>query len=212
MYKKCFIVGAGEFANKYYPQPGEFVIAADAGYSKLEELGIVPDLVVGDFDSLGAPPEHENIIQSPVEKDDTDLMLAVNEGFARGCDFFIIDGALGGRLDQVMANFQILANIAGRGARAVLLGDDMCATSLKDGCISFCPGAIGHKKLISVFCSGLRAQGVTLKGLKYPLTDAVLTCDYPLGVSNEFADTHAEISVGKGTLIIIWQGGVEDLE
>jgi thiamine pyrophosphokinase len=58
-----------------------------------------------------------------------------------------------------------------------------------------------------VFSAGERAEGVTLKGLKYPLEDATLTCDYPLGVSNEFAGGPAEVTVRDGTLLIAWTGG-----
>ncbi|MCL2201827.1 MAG: thiamine diphosphokinase [Oscillospiraceae bacterium] len=223
MSRRCFIAGAGEYSGKYVPRDGDYVIAADAGLTHLGARGIAADLVVGDFDSLGVRPEHPNILQSPFEKDDTDLMLAVNEALSRGYDTLIIDGGLGGRLDQTLANLQILANIAGRSARAVLLGSGMCATAVKDGAVHFSLGCLAQqsgenipetegKRFVSVFCAGGSAFGVSLRGLKYPLSDAVLTHDYPLGVSNEFTKNTAEIAVKDGTLIVIWTGGMEILK
>ena len=209
MSRRCYIVGAGEFVGNWVPGDGDYVIAADAGFAHLTEVGIVPDLVVGDFDSLGAPPLHPNVIKSPAEKDDTDLMLAVNEGLKLGIKTFIIDGGLGGRLDQSFSNFQILVNISRRGARGILLGRAMCVTAVTNGDVAFSQGAEGY---ISVFSAGDSARGVNLTGLKYPLKDAVLAFDYPLGVSNEFFGKRAVISVREGTLIVIWDGGVERLE
>jgi thiamine pyrophosphokinase len=205
--KQCFIVGAGEFCGSFLPEHDDYVIAADNGYTELVARGITPNLVVGDFDSLGSAPEHSNIIYSPAEKDDTDMMLAVKQGLARGCGRFIIDGGLGGRLDHTLANIQILAYIAQKGARGVLLGRDMCVTAVTDGSIAFKPRLSG---IISVFCAGGKAEGVTLTGLKYPLDDAVLTNEYPLGISNEFTGTPATVAVSKGTLIVMWQGGIRN--
>ena len=205
MNSRCYIVGAGEFTGRWLPEASDYVIAADAGYTRLGECGIVPDLVVGDFDSLGALPEHPKILQSPAEKDETDMMLAVRQGLACGCRAFIIDGALGGRLDQTYANFQILANISNNDARGILLGKEMCATAIRNGSAVFSKAAQGY---ISVFSAGDRAEGVTLEGLKYPLNNATLTYDFPLGCSNEFVGAAATVSVRVGTLIIIWAGEV----
>ena len=202
---RCFIVGAGEFTGIELPGQSDFVIAADAGYTQLIERGIMPDLVVGDFDSLGFAPEHPNVLTSPVEKDDTDMMIAVKQGILRGCRMFVIDGGLSGRLDQTIANIQILAYIAHRGSRGVLLGRDMCVTAVVDGSVSFLPGASGG---VSVFCAGGKAEGVTLEGLKYPLKNATLESDYPVGVSNEFTGAPATVAVRDGTLVVIWSGGL----
>ena len=202
MTMRCFIAGAGEYCGSYIPKPGDYVIAADAGYAALTVRGITPDLVVGDFDSLGRLPEHPKVLQTPVEKDDTDMMTAVKQGMAHGCKVFIIDGGLGGRVDHVAANLQTLAYIANRGARGYLLGREMSATAVTNGSIGFEAGSSGR---VSVFCLGDKAEGVTLTGLKYPLNSATLTCDYPLGVSNEFTGTPATVSVSEGTLIIMWE-------
>ena len=199
--KRCYIAGAGDFYDGCLPAPGDFIIAADGGYRELISRGIVPDLVVGDFDSLGEVPEHPNIIREAAEKDDTDMVLAVNQGLLQGGRVFIINGGLGGRLDHTMANIQVLTHIAQCGARGFLVGQDVTITAVKDGTIGLAPASAGT---ISVFCAGDTAHGVTLTGLKYPLTDATLTNSVPLGVSNEFTGVPAAVSVRDGTLIVMW--------
>ena len=203
---RCFIAGAGEYCGFFVPSRDDYIIAADGGYSELISRGIIPDLVVGDFDSLGRVPDHPNILQSPEEKDDTDMMIAVKQGFARGCETFFIDGGLGGRIDHTFANFQLLAYIAQRGAHGFILGRDITVTAINNSTISFNPVASGR---ISVFCAGSKAEGVTLTGLKYQLDSATLAYDYPLGISNEFIGAPAAITVCEGILIVMWTGGIE---
>ena len=209
MKMRCFIAGAGEYSGSVRPVQDDYIIAADGGYSELVLHGIAPDLVVGDFDSLGSPPKHPNVMQYPAEKDDTDIMIAIKQGFIKGCDTFIIDGGLGGRLDHTYANIQLLAYIAQKGANGYLLGLDTTITAVTNGSIRFLPGAAGR---VSVFSIGGKAEGLTLTGLKYPLDDATLTDGYPLGVSNEFTGEPASITVRCGTLIIMWTGGMDKVE
>ena len=203
MKTHCFIAGAGEYCGFLSPGQHDYVIAADGGYKELLSRGIAADLVVGDFDSLGSVPEHPNVMQTPVEKDDTDMMTAVKQGLKQGCKAFIIDGGLGGRLDHTLANFQTLAYIAQNGARGFLLGRDMSVTAVSNSSMCFSQNEKGR---ISIFCAGSKAEGVTLTGLKYPLSNATLTCDYPLGISNEFTGTAATVTVKSGTLIVMWTG------
>jgi len=213
MKKRCFIAGAGEFCESALPVSGDYIIAADGGYAALISRGITPDLIVGDFDSLApdllsAVLNHPNVIRSSAEKDDTDMMLAVRHGMERRYKTFFINGGLGGRLDQTLANIQILVYIADNGARGTLFGHGVCVTVIKNGELRFSRGEAGGT--ISVFSARDKAEGVTLKGLKYPLDDATLTNDSPLGVSNEFTGIPAVVSVREGTLIVIWDGGSED--
>ena len=262
MKKRCFIAGAGEFCGNALPGNGDYVIAADGGYAALASRGITPDLIIGDFDSLapdllGAVSDHPNVIRSSAEKDDTDMMLAVRYGLEQGYETFVINGGLGGRLDQTLANIQILVYIADSGARGTLFGHEVGVTVIKNGELRFsrdetgCEGEAGGKGeagcgdetgcggeagcgdeagcgseaggggevgrrgeagcgAVSVFSARDKAEGVTLKGLKYPLDNATLTNDYPLGVSNEFTGVPAVISVCEGTLIVIWDRRSED--
>jgi thiamine pyrophosphokinase len=185
------------------PERGDFVIAADAGYVELVSRGITPDLVVGDFDSLGFVPEHPDIVCSPAKKNDTDMLLSVKQGLALGYKTFFINGGLGGRLDHTLANIQVLVYISKRGARGILLGHDICISAISNEVAEFESGASGY---VSIFSAGSAAEGVTLTGFKYPLDNATLECDYPLGVSNEFTGTPATIAVRNGALIITWAG------
>ena len=204
----CYIVGAGDFTGLFSPTQSDYIIAADAGYAKLSDIGIAPDLVVGDFDSLGAAPEHHNIMLASADKDDTDIMLAVKAGLARGFKSFIIDGALGGRVDHTFANMQILKYITLNGAIAKLLGHGICITALENCTVGFLPTASGT---ISIFALDDIVKGVTLEGLKYAINDAVLTNSYPLGISNEFTGKPAKITVRSGVLLVIWEGGHGEL-
>jgi len=205
---RCYIVGAGEFDESVLPRSGDFVIAADGGFSYLHEHEIEPDLIVGDFDSMPADLmeavyKHPNVIRVSSEKDDTDMLLAVREGLKLGYKEFAINGGLGGKLDQTYANIQILTFIAENAATGVLYGKNNCVTAIKDSSLELNPGSAKGKS-VSIFSAEKQAQGVTLSGLLYPLDNADVTNYYP-GVSNEFTDKPAMITVVKGTLIIMWE-------
>ena len=197
----CYLVGAGHFtARGFAPQAGDFVIAADAGYLALESIGAQPDLLVGDFDSLPERPAGVSTIVFPVEKDDTDMGLALSEGWARGYRNFVLYGADGGRTDHFLANLQLMGGASRRGAAVRMVCADYDVYAVTDG--TFALPAREKGTVVSVFCHGERAEGVTLTGLKYPLNMATLTCDHPLGVSNERVGEPASVTVQKGTLLI----------
>jgi len=198
---KCVIFCAAEFDALAEPlSPGDYVIAADGGLRHMEKAGIAPDAVLGDFDSLGYTPEGANVF--PVEKDDTDAMLAVRLGLAKGFREFWLYGSLDGpRLDHTVANFQTLQFRADRGAVGYLVGRDYLVTVVRQGSLYFPAGLAGT---VSVFCMGADAWGVTLRGLYYPLENGTLTAGFPLGVSNHFTGEPAEITVKEGSLLILW--------
>ena len=202
----CYIVGAAPTEALPEVREGDFLIAADRGYDALRRAGIAPDLIMGDFDSLGYTPEGENVLPHSPIKDDTDLLLAIRWAMERGWRRFVIYGALGGkRLDQTVASFQTLRFLAVHGAKGRLVGDGWNVALLQNGALRFPSTASGW---LSLFVSGEEARGVTLRGLKYELTDAALTCGMPLGVSNEFLGCEARIAVADGALFVLWQGDV----
>ena len=198
---KCLIFCAAGFSGLLQaPENGDFLLAADGGLRHLQALGLNPDGIIGDFDSLGYIPQDARVF--PVEKDDTDAMLAVRKGLELGYTEFLLYGSLDGpRLDHTVANFQTLQYLADHGATGYLIGKEYLATVVKDGRLCFDAAAEG---VVSVFCLGADASGVTLRGLKYPLEEGTLTAGFPLGVSNRFTGMASEISVKQGSLLVLW--------
>ena len=185
----CCIVGS---VAAEYPLPRHRFINA----------GIRPDLVVGDFDSLGYLPQGFPVVQHPVEKDDTDTMLAIKEGFSRGYRIFILYGCLGGnRPEHSIANMQALSYIASQGGMGFMVDKNTVITAIRNSKLMFDAHESGD---ISIFCMGADAEGVNIKGLHYPLTNATLTADLPLGVSNRFEGKASFVAVKSGTLHILW--------
>ena len=272
----CYIVGAGDFTPRgFAPVPGDLVLAADGGYRALYSLGYTPDLLLGDFDSLGdlpLPPDLP-VLRFPARKDDTDTGLALRHGLDRGFRDFALYGCAGGRVDHLLANLQSMARISRLGATIRLAAPEYDAwaltgpapdTSASDASAPDASGPAPHAPhtpapstsapdasaphisashasapstsapstsapstsapdvpapdgpaatltlpdrpggtLVSVFCHGDRAEGVTLTGLSYPLDGADLTGDFPLGVSNRRLEGQpATVSVRRGTLLI----------
>ena len=155
---------------------------------------------LGDFDSLGFIPEDSRVF--PVEKDDTDAMLAVRLGLQRGCDEFLLYGAMDGpRLDHTIANFQTLAFLVEHNARGWLIGRDYIATVASRERLEFASCCTG---ILSCFCLGSDITDLTLEGLKYPLDHGTLTAAFPLGVSNHFIGEDAGVTVGEGLLLLLW--------
>lgn len=262
----CYIVGAGDFTPRgFAPVPGDLVLAADGGYRALYSLGYMPDLLLGDFDSLGdlpLPPDLP-VLRFPARKDDTDTGLALRHGLDRGYRDFALYGCAGGRVDHLLANLQSMARVSRLGAAIRLAAPEYDAWALTgpapdtsapstpaphtlaphasaphisashasapstpaphasaphaSGPAPHAPGGPAATltlpdrpggTLVSVFCQGDRAEGVTLAGLAYPLSDAALTGDFPLGVSNRRLDgQRATVAVRRGTLLILQSAG-----
>ena len=202
--KRCFIFAAGTFFGlRERPASGDLVIAADAGYRACQQAGIVPDLLLGDFDSMDQP-DFPNICRSPVEKDDTDTMLAVKTALEEGCDTVYIYGGTGGkRLDHTLANLQTLLFLRRRGARGYLYDDDFVWTAIENESLTI--EKTVEWGLFSAFCLGDRAEGIDEMGFQYPLSDATLTPEFPLGVSNHILESTATITVRKGALVVGWE-------
>lgn len=203
----CYIVGAGECGGLNFSKTtGDLVIAADGGLTYLEREGIAPDLVLGDFDSLEGDRPSGNVLTYPSEKDETDMFLAVRYAVEHGFQRIEIYGGLGGRLDHTLANIQTIVWAARRGVRARLLDTSVALYAVTDGELRFPAGQRGG---VSVFCSGERAEGVDLIGLKYPLNNAALTDEFPLGVSNEFTGRESVVRVRRGTLVVLTDSAVQ---
>lgn len=205
--RRCIILASAPVCDYralgFSSQPGDYVICADNGLEHARNLGMTPDLIVGDFDScdLGrfSVAERE-LIRYPSEKDDTDTMIAVKEGIRRGFKEFLFIGCLGGRIDHTFANIQSLLYLREHGCNGTLVDEHhriflLCHESAEIQRIE------GFH--LSVFSLGDRCEGVTLEHVKYPLKDYLLTNSFPLGISNEFAADFARVTVQKGCALII---------
>ena len=204
----CIIIGAGErLGPAPRPEDGDLLIAADGGYLWCLELGLRPHLLIGDFDSLNGdlPPDIETV-RLAVDKDDTDMSAAIEAGWQQGFRRFHLHGGTGGRLDHTLGNLQLIAGLAQRGGVGLLFDRDCAATAISDGgSVRFPAGSAGT---VSVFACAGTATGVWEEGLHFPLADATLESGFPLGVSNRLTGERARISVGAGTLLILYPHGV----
>ena len=230
--EKCLIISGGDFTLKenIRMEAPDFVIACDRGYRNAERMGIRPDLIIGDFDSAekdgamrcvrggGSDPgaktaapvdsDEESAVQTfPVEKDDTDTMLAAREALRRGFCEVEVTCFGGGRLDHLLANLQTGAFLAEAGIRAVLTSDDAAVFVQKAPCRMVLPYETGRS--LSVFSLSDECTGVTIRGAKYETENARITNTFPIGVSNEWkhADGEmvpaAEISAETGILAVM---------
>ena len=207
MRKTCCIVAAGP--SEIYLEDGAYIIAADAGAKKLEDKGITADLIIGDFDSSDQIPTGNNVMVFPVKKDDTDTLLAIKEAIRLGYNRIIISGGIGGELDHLIANIQSLIFASEKNVNAYLVGDGYTLTVIKNGeCLKFNKKDHGR---VSAFAVGGNAEGVNISGLKYEAENVTVTPSFPIGVSNSFIGENAEIKVGNGSLLIVWQGRPEDI-
>lgn len=199
----CYIIAANLSGDiSIQKNLDDLVIAADGGYKAAVKGGIVPDIVLGDFDSLGFVPDAANIITLPVEKDDTDTLAAVRIGLKKGYKCFYIYGGLGGRTDHTIANIQTLSFITDNGGRGYLVSGEEVLTVIKNSFIEFSEKAEGT---VSVFAYGGVAEGVTVSGLKYNLCNATLDTSFPIGVSNSFIGKKSSITVQNGKLLITFK-------
>jgi thiamine pyrophosphokinase len=189
----------------------DLVVAADGGATKARAAGLAPDLVVGDGDSLG--PDGLAAVRAAgipvelaaIEKDESDLELAVAAAVVRGATRLTILGALGGaRFDHALANAWLLAHPALVGRVAVLL-DDATRVRLLDATAGPAKaplnGAPGD--LVSLFPFGVDAVGVTTTGLAYPLRDEPLRSGPARGLSNVRSGPEARVALRAGRLLIV---------
>lgn len=212
---RCVIISAGSFTPIEIPlEEGDYCIACDAGFMYARDLGILPDLIVGDFDSLNElgpdavrtleeirESDPDRIMQLEVRKDDTDTMKAVKIALLKGYKKIFLYGALGGRrFDHSFANVQTLLYIKHNGGTGYIMDHDKMLMIAENETVKFNRGNTGY---VSVFSLSEKAEGVTIKGLSYTLDNGELSSDFPLGVSNEFIiDEEAELTVERGTLLI----------
>ncbi|MBQ8403954.1 MAG: thiamine diphosphokinase [Clostridia bacterium] len=180
----------------------DFIICADNSFARAIEENLIPNLIIGDF-YTGAPvdfPQGTEVIRFPVEKDDADSMLCVKEAAARGYKKISVIGGISGRLDHTFANIQMLAYGKAHGLDITLADGENEVFLMSQGKITL-PRKSGHS--LSLFSYDTEASGISISGVKYPLSGGTLTNRFPLGLSNEITAEQAEITLESGLLLII---------
>ena len=183
----------------------DLVVAADGGLDHLVAAGRWPDLVVGDLDSVtdaalaAAEARGVEVRRHPVDKDETDLELALTAAVAAGAASIEVTGLEGGRADHALAGLLVLGSPrwAGCEVTARLRGAELFVVHAQRRFV----GSPGD--LISLLAIGGVASGVTTSGLRYPLTGEVLDTSSGRGLSNVFADSEAVVRVGSGVVFAI---------
>lgn len=225
----CYVFGAAPVMDlswieaRLHKKPEDLLICADGGYHLAVRLGLTPDWLVGDFDSIS---EHlggqnldvpaERILRFDPQKDDTDLALSLAQGRMLGYTDFVIYGATGGRFDHDVGMVQLLCGMVSDPDLTVRVeGEYSTYFCLKNNSVTLqnFDAMPPHRELVarenrrrrtfSVFSLDPESTHVSITGAVYELVKASLFYDRPLGISNQIAEDTATIEVGNGTLLIV---------
>jgi thiamine pyrophosphokinase len=216
--KRGIIFLAGEFLSlpeDFRISPNDVIIAADGGYEHTTRLGIHPNLLIGDFDSLSEAKHNQAILQGiatktwPKDKDQTDGEIAIRAAADLGCTHLILFGAWGGdRLDHSIGNLTLLETCYQLGIEAMI--------HHKGENIIFCiPGSYilsgMARNMVSLIPISPEVTKVCVSGLRYALLNETLIQGTTRGMSNEFTESKAIVTFEAGKLWLIWQGKPTDL-
>ena len=208
---KCVVIGAGDLTvGSINVGEDDLVIAVDGGLNYCSVLEVEPDLILGDFDSVGEEQKMallelqkqipDRVIALKPEKDDTDMLAALKMGLEFGYTSFQIYAATGGRLEHTIANIQCLLYLKNRDAVGYIMDGNGMIFVMQNEEVKLRNTLEGY---LSMFSLGKTASGVTIKGMKYELDNYTLTNDFPIGISNEFIGEEALIRVVDGEVVCI---------
>lgn len=206
---KCVIVCNGYGLNRElidkYLNDDTYLICADGGANHLEKLGISPDILIGDFDSISDSILEDyktkgiEVVPFPPEKDYTDSELAVETAINKGFKEITILGGIGSRMDHTLANINLLKKILEAGCEGVIA--DM------NNIIRITSSSISLKRMegykVTLLALSPDVKGVTTRNLYYPLEDFTLVQGSTRGVSNEFTSEDASVSIKSGLLLVM---------
>lgn len=184
------------------PKEQDLTIAADSGWHNAVLLGVKPEVLLGDFDSIGgdALPDAKEILQVPPEKDRTDTQLAVDLALSRGADEIVIIGGLSGRLDHTLSNLFVLERLFDLHVHAVATDGYNRVRFVRNSGVLVARSNFTYLSLIAV---DETVKGVTVRGCKYPLDNAKLKRNVPYAVSNEIEGNCALVEVRRGALFVV---------
>lgn len=207
----CILIGAGDLTiSEIQMQEDDLCIAVDGGFEYCKLLEIVPDYIVGDFDSMGekaaeeaagiARLQEDRVILLPTQKDDTDMLAAIRLGLAEGFRSFRIYAGMGGRFEHTIANIQCLLYLKEQGAVGYLMDGTGMTLVAKEEEISFRDSMEGY---MSLFSMGDKAV-VSIENMKYTLKEKEIKNSNPVGISNEFLPgKKGKVTVHSGAVMLI---------
>lgn len=192
------------YYNKYF-EKADFIICVDGGAAHARQFGVILDVLIGDFDSISQSDFYfykdagTEIIKFPAEKDMTDSELAIELAIERGADTIIILGGLGSRIDHLLSNIFILKKLSDAGVSGIIADEQNEVTIINDKI------QLQRENSFKVTLLPIteKVEGVTTKGLYYPLFDATIVMGSTWGVSNEFSSDIAEVTIRSGLLLVI---------
>jgi thiamine pyrophosphokinase len=208
---RAIIIAGGQVKEgepwQRWVQDGDWIIGVDGGAARALGWGLVPEIVIGDMDSL--PPADRaaleerdcQFIKHPRAKDETDLELALTYAVQEGAREIIVLGALGGRLDHTLANVLLLALPSLEGVSIRIAEGREETLLLRGGETATLQGREGD--LVSLLPVGGDAYGVTTSGLAWELRSDTLRFGFSRGVSNELTVPQARIEIGEGCLLLV---------
>ena len=205
--ERVVLASAAVLRVTVYPRIGSLAVVYRPGegnrrqvLAHLESIGVVPDMAVGDFDSLGYVPKCRRVSRHPVKKDKTDMELAMEKALYWKQDDLYVYGGLSGRLDHTLANLQLFAKFSERGAYVTGIGEDFAVRALTGPDVYDLPAL--DEGIVSVIALNDRVEGVIETGLLYSMDDEPLTSRVSRGISNEFIGKPATIGVERGTVLV----------
>ena len=211
MKKVLFVVAGGQirdlsfFQSKLSELNPFVIICADSGASHVNAIGVIPQVIIGDMDSLTPVmldyfrERGSKIIRYPEAKDETDTQLALEYGFGMAPDEIYLFGAIGTRIDHTIANVSLLVSGVKKGIHIKLI-DEWCEAFIVS-CENVIEGEIGQT--VSLLPLSDVVKGITLDGFEFPLKNGVMEIGMPYGISNRLTAARGVISVSAGYLLVI---------
>lgn len=207
MSKRAFIYTAGDYSvediklyKRIKVREDDLIICADGGYDALVYTSIVPNVVIGDLDSVKSSiPKEIEVVKYPTDKNKTDLEICIDYAIQNGCDTVFMLGALGGRIDHTIGSLNAMKYALEHGASPMIL-TGKSRIYLVDDEVEFAREKFDYVSLIPYT---EKVLGVTTTGLKYELNNAELTKSSSLGISNEFYNNIATVKIENGLLYVI---------
>lgn len=202
----ALIVGNGSDIDKSYIEDLniDYVICADGGLEKIKKLGLIPNLILGDFDSVNSSvlEDYKNLnietVTFPSEKDYTDMELSINHAVKIGFKDIILVGASGTRLDHTVANMLLIEKYHKKDINIKILDNNNLIQMVTDNMMI----PFRKKYYVSIIPLSESIEGLTLEGFKYPLNNINVERGSTLCISNEISENIGVVKLNKGSAIV----------